>query len=118
MSLRILFFSLFIILISSSCKDKSTRLKVLVIDFNKNPVIGIDVKVVPNVLDTGNLIVDAQSQITNNEGFAEFDYTNSVLPGQSGFAALDVIVIRDLDTIISTVDINPEVENLKIIQIP
>lgn len=95
----------------TACKDKTTQLKVITTFYDGAPVSNVEIIVSAGVVDTGQLVFEERSDITNAEGEVNFDFTHDLKPGQSGFVAAEVYAIYNGDTTRSTVDIYQEQRN-------
>jgi len=105
-----LYFTLLVfIIIGASCnKEEDTIAEITVVNQEGTRVAGAEVRMFgQGTLDdeeqVGDIAID-RTVFTNSNGVAEFDFTDDYEPGQSGFAILNVEVVFDSPTGISTAD--------------
>lgn len=101
-SLQLLFLGIGTLFIcSTACKKEDpTIVLITVIDTAGTPVPGAEVHLRGNGTDTSVVVPDEELRFddvrtTNNLGKASFDYSDLTMPGQAGFAVLDVTVTRN-----------------------
>ena len=96
---RALFTIVLAIALFTACnKEEDTLVEVKVVTPNGSSVAGAEVKLLgqgtTNTTEVGDNRID-RTQFTAANGVANFDFTDLYVPGQSGFAILNVEITKD-----------------------
>ena len=94
----ILFAFVFCLSTFSSCeKEEDTLVEIKVVTIEGTPVAGAEVRLfgqgTTNQVETSELRID-RTQITAANGITTFDFSDLYVPGQSGFAILNVEIVK------------------------
>lgn len=80
------------VMITSCKKEKTTLVKVKVVNELNEVQTGAMVRLWPNPDPVLNQMVEDDTSFTNEKGLCYFDYTNEFNLGQAGFRVLDIEV--------------------------
>lgn len=91
-------FTLAVLLVTACNKEEDTLAEVKVVTPNGSTVEGAEVRLfgqgTTNSTEVGDIRID-EIEYTAANGIAEFDFTNLYVPGQSGFAILNVKITKE-----------------------
>lgn len=89
--------ALAVLLITACNKEEDTLAEVKVLTPNGSAVAGAEVRLfgqgTTNTTEVGDIRIDV-TEFTTSDGLAKFDFTDLYVPGQSGFAILNVEITK------------------------
>ncbi|NEN25275.1 hypothetical protein G3O08_17395 [Cryomorpha ignava] len=90
--------ALAVLLVTACNKEEDTLAEVKVITPNGSTVAGAEVRLfgqgTTNATEVGEIRIDVV-EFTSSNGLAKFDFTDLYVPGQSGFAILNVEITKE-----------------------
>lgn len=97
--IKVLFLATAVMATALACnKEEDTTAEVRVITANGTAVAGAEVRMfgqgTVDQTDVGDIRID-RTQFTASNGITTFDFTDLYVPGQSGFATLDVEITKE-----------------------
>ncbi|MCA1762548.1 MAG: hypothetical protein LC664_06110 [Flavobacteriales bacterium] len=97
--IKVLFLAIAVLITTWACnKEEDTTAEVRVVTANGTTVAGAEVRMfgqgTVDQTDVGDIRID-RTQFTASNGITTFDFTDLYVPGQSGFATLNVEITKE-----------------------